>query len=89
MPAVTVDTGWPRTNVIGNMRQLLYRVDIAADADYLDVPIKVVKSVHCTDDSVTAVGVASVALNSSGLTSRITFNSGGAINNCYVTVEGW
>lgn len=89
MAVVTVDTGWPRANVIGHMRQWLYRVDIAADADYLDVPLKLVKSVHLTDTVMTAVGVASIALNANGLTSRVTFNSGGAITNCYVTLEGW
>lgn len=89
MAAVTVNTGWPRLNVIGNMRQYMYNVDIASDADYLDVPLKKIKGVHMTDDTLSACGVASIALNSGGLTSRITFNTGGAINDCFVTVEGW
>jgi len=88
MAAVTVNTGYPRTLVNGNYREYLYNVDIAADADYLDVPLKLVKGVNCNDDGVSAVGVASVALNADGLSSRITFNSGGAINDCYVRVIG-
>lgn len=88
MAAVTVNTGYPKFNVIGSYREYYYNIDIAADADYLDVPLKVVRGAHCTDDTLSAVGIASVALNSSGLTSRITFNSGGAINDCYVRVVG-
>lgn len=88
MAAVTVNTGYPKVNVIGSYREYYYNVDIAADADYLDVPLKVVRGVNCTDVALTAVGVASVALNSSGLTSRITFNSGGAIDDCFVRVVG-
>lgn len=88
MAAVTVNTGYPRVNVIGSYKEYYYNVDIAADADYLDVPLKVIKGVHLTDDTLSAVGVASVALNANGLSSRITFNSGGAINDCYVRVVG-
>ena len=89
MAAVTVNTGYPRNVVNGHFREYLYNVDIAADADYLDVPLKIVKAINCTDDTQTAVGVASIALNAGGLSSRVTFNSGGAINDCYVRVLGW
>lgn len=88
MAAVTVNTGYPRNSIIGSYREYYYNVDIAADADYLDVPLKVIKGVHVTDDTNTAVGIASVALNTGGLSSRITFNTGGAINDCYVRVVG-
>lgn len=87
MAAVTVDTGWPRTNVCGSMREMLYRVDIAADADYLDVPMRSIKDIHLTDVALTACGVASVAAQGAYKT-RITFNSAGAITNCYVRVLG-
>jgi hypothetical protein len=88
MAAVTVHTGYPRSLVNGNYREYLYNVDIAADADTLDVPLKIVKGVSLTDDTTTAVGIASVVLNSDGFTSRLTFNSAGAINNCFVRVIG-
>ncbi len=88
MAAVTVNTWYPKANVIGSYREYYYNIDIAADADYLDVPLKVIRGVNLTDDSLTAVGVASIALNTGGLTSRITFNAGGAINDCFVRVVG-
>jgi len=88
MAAVTVNTGYPRFVVNGHLKEYLYNVDIAADEDYLDVPLKIIKGVNCTDDTTTSVGVASIALNSNGLSSRITFNSGGAINDCFVRVIG-
>lgn len=88
MAEVTVNTGYPRTLVNGNYREYLYNVDIAADADYLDVPLKIIKGVNLTDDTTTAVGIASIALNTGGLSSRITFNSAGAINDCFVRVIG-
>ena len=88
MAAVTVATGWPRTNVSGSYREMLYRVDMAADGDYLDVPMRTIKDIHLTDDTLTACGVASIAAQGN-FKSRITFNSGGAINDCFIRVLGW
>jgi hypothetical protein len=87
MAAVTITNG-PGANINGSFREYYYYVDIANDGDYLDVPLKVVKNISLCDDTLTAVGVASVALNSNGLSSRLTFNTGGAINDCYVKVAG-
>lgn len=87
MAAVTVDTGWPRTVVNGSMRTIMYRIDIAADADTLSVPLKVIKAATAVDNTLTAVGIASIA--QSGRNSTVTFNSGGAITNCYCTFTGW
>lgn len=87
MAAVTVATGYPKHWVNGNYREYSYKVNIAADADYLDVPLHQVIDVQMTDDTVSAGGVASTALQTNGQT-RITFNSTGAINNCYVRVVG-
>lgn len=87
MAAVVVAAGYPRHWVNGNYREYSYKVNIAADADYLDVPLHQIVDVQLTDDAVSAVGVASTALQANGQ-NRITFNSGGAINNCYVRVVG-
>ena len=87
MAAVTVDTGWPRTNVSGSMREILYRVDIAADEDTLQIPLHVVVDAQCNDDTIQAVGIASITR--SGYGSSVVFNTGGAINNCYCRFLGW
>ena len=92
MAAVVVQTttapwfGKPIVNVSGNQRQNHYNFAIAADADWLIVPMRSVASVHLNDTSVTAVGVASVAIEGSG--SRITFNSAGALAGVNCTVTG-
>lgn len=88
MAAVTVATGWPRNVVNGHFREYLYRVDIANDADYLDIPLKIIKAINCTDDTLSAVGVASITLQTNGQ-SRVVFNTGGAINDCFVRAIGW
>lgn len=88
MPAVTVAAGYPENLVNGNFREVLYRVNIAAPLDWLDVPLRSVRDVHLTDNGVTACGVAAVTRLTSGL-SRIFFSTGGAINNCYVRAIGW
>ena len=41
-------------------RELYYKFDIAADADYLDVPLKNIKDAQLTDDTIQAVGIASI-----------------------------
>ena len=84
--AVTVASGYPKYNVNGSMAEYYYKFDIAADADYLDVPMKNVIDTQMTDDTIQACGVASVTLT--GGLSRIVFNSGGAITNCYLRVTG-
>ena len=87
MAAVTVDTGWPRTVVNGNMRELHYRVDIAADADTLQIPLHIVSDAQCNDDTIQAVGIESITRSGTG--SSVIFNTGGAINNCYCKFIGW
>ena len=86
MAAVTVDTGYPKSNVNGSFRELYYKFDIAADANYLDVPMRTVDNVNMNDATFSAVGVASIAIQGYG--SRITFNSAGAINNVLCRVTG-
>lgn len=84
--AMTVTTGYPKSNVNGSFRELYYKGSIAADADYLDVPMRTVNNVTACDDTLTAIGVASIAQQGYG--SRITFNSGGAITGMQVRVTG-
>ena len=92
MAAVVVQTatapwyGKPIVNVSGNQRQYYYNFAIAADADWLIVPMRSVASVHLTDTALTAMGVASIAIEGYG--SRITFNSGGALAGVNCTVTG-
>jgi len=69
------------------MREYLYEFDIAADADYLDVPLRVIKAASLTDDTLTDVGIASITLTSGK--SRVVFNSGGAITGCFGRFMGW
>ena len=88
MPAATVAAGWPRNVVNGHYREWLYRVSWTADADYLDIPLKVIKDIHLTDVALTACGVASITLQANN-TSRVVFNSAGAITNCFVRAIGW
>ncbi len=87
MAAVTVASGYPRFVVNGHMREWLYKFDLANNGDYLDVPLKKVLDGHLTDNSVTAIGITSVT--QSGTLSRVVFNSGGALNNCYARFIGW
>lgn len=92
MPAAVVLTatapffGKPLVNINGSWREYYYGFAIAADADWLDVPMRTVADVKLNDDTVSAVGVASVAIT--GFGSRITFNSGGALNGVYCRVTG-
>jgi hypothetical protein len=89
MAAVTVASGWPRTNVNGSYRELYYKFDIAADADHLDVPLRNIKDAQLTDDTIQAVGIASITNGVLNVyTSRIVFNSVGAITNCRLKVTG-
>ena len=90
MAAVTVATGWPRTNVNGSYREMYYKFNIAADADHLDVPIRTVKDAQLTDDTIQAVGIASITFGVLNVyTTRLVFNSAGAITNCRLKVTGW
>lgn len=86
MAAVTVATGYPKFNVNGSKAEWYYLFDIAADEDYLDVPMHLVEDAQLTDDTIQAVGVASITLTNGQ--SRIVFNSGGAITNCRLKVTG-
>lgn len=64
----------PLVNVNGNWREYYYGFDCAADADFLDVPMRTVAHVALNDATLTAIGVASIAVQGYG--SRITFNCG-------------
>ena len=76
----------PLNNVNGSWRELYYQFAIAADGDYLDVPMRTVANITLNDDNVTAVGIASVAMQ--GFGSRITFNSGQSNTGVWCRVTG-
>jgi hypothetical protein len=85
--AVTIDSGYPKVNVNGSSRELYYIFDIAADADYLDVPFRDVENVTFVNDTdTTDVAVASIAV--SGYGARITLDTPGAVTNVYCRVTG-
>jgi hypothetical protein len=78
--------GKPLVNVNGSWREYYYAFALAADADWLDVPMRTVADVKLNDDGVSAIGVASIARQGYG--SRITFNSGGALTGVLCRVTG-
>lgn len=85
--AVTVATGYPRYNVVGSSRELYYKFDIAADADYLDVPMRDVENVVCiTTTDTDTVGWASTSSVTYG--SRVVFDTAGAVSGVYCRVTG-
>lgn len=87
MAAVTIDTGYPKTNVNGSYRELYYKFDIAADGDYLDVPMRTVDNVTFVNDTDTnGVAVESIAIT--GGKSRITLDTAGAVTNVQCRVTG-
>jgi len=87
MAAVTIDSGYPKNNINGSERELYYLFDIAADGDYLDVPMRTVHNVTFVNDTdTTGVAVASIAV--SGYGSRITLDTAGAVTNVYCRVTG-
>lgn len=87
MAAVTISTGWPRWGVVGSSRELYYKFDVAADADHLDVPMRVVESATFTPTTDTdTIGIASIAVQGYG--SRITLDTAGAVTGVYGRVVG-
>ena len=85
--AVTIDTGYPKSNVNGSFRELYYIFDIAADADYLDVPMRnVINVTFINDTDTTGVAVASTAATTYG--TRITLDTAGAVTNVQCRVTG-
>jgi len=85
--AVTVDDGYPKVNVNGSFREWYYKFDIAADGDWLDVPMRTVDNVTFVNDTNTSgVAVASTAIT--GMKSRITFDAAGAVTNVQCRVTG-
>ena len=76
----------PLVNCNGSWREYYYGFAIAADADYLDVPMRTVSNVTIHDDTITAVGIAGIAVQGYG--SRITFNSAGALTGVLCRVTG-
>lgn len=81
MPEVTVNR--QRTNVIGNRRQVLANVDIAADADFLTLTgvLHIIESFSAMSETNNAIG----GTVSGGV---LTFQTGGAENNVHVEVIG-
>lgn len=85
--AVTVDDGYPKVNVNGSFREWYYKFDIAADGDWLDVPMRTVDNVTFVNDTDTnGVAVESIAIT--GGKSRITFDTAGAVTNVQCRVTG-
>lgn len=87
MAHVTVDDGYPKVNVNGSFREWYYSFDIAADADYLDVPMRTVDNVTFINDTDTNdIGVAGISIV--GRKSRIVFDTPGAVTNVLCRVTG-
>jgi hypothetical protein len=85
--AVTVDDGYPKVNVNGSFREWYYKFDIAADGDWLDVPMRTVDNVTFVNDA-NATGVAVASTTITGMKSRITFDTAGAVTNVQCRVTG-
>ena len=87
MAAVSIVSGYPKTNVNGSSRELYYQFAIAADGDYLDVPMRTVENATFTTDVDTeGVGIASISLQGYG--SRITLDIASTVTVCYARVTG-
>jgi len=85
--AVTIDSGYPKANINGSFREFYYIFDIAADADWLDVPIRTVDNVTYQNDTDT-VDVATASVANQGYGARITFDTAGAVTNVRCRVTG-
>lgn len=86
--AVTVDDGYPKVNVNGSFREWYYKFDIAADGDWLDVPMRTVDNVTFVNDTNTVgVAVETIAIIAGGK-SRITFDTTAAVTNVQCRVTG-
>jgi hypothetical protein len=84
---VTIDAGYPKVNVNGSYREYYYVFDIAADGDYLDVPIRTVDNVTFINDTDT-LGVAVETIAIQGYGSRITLDTAGAVTDVRCRVTG-
>jgi hypothetical protein len=84
MAAVTIDARY-QDQVEGAIRKLRYQIDIAADGDTLDVPLRQVYNVIAVSQTNNAIGFTQ---SQAGQATRIAFQTGGAENNVRVTVEG-
>tara|TARA_R100001086_G_C11807653_1_gene250600 strand:+ start:768 stop:1025 length:258 start_codon:yes stop_codon:yes gene_type:complete len=84
MAAVTVNTSF-QTNVIGHLRQNNYNIDIAADADFLDVPMRNLNYATVISNTNNAIGYTAAA---STIGTRITFQTGGAETGSHVSAVG-
>lgn len=87
MAAVTVATGWPRTNVSGSMRELLYKITVVTTGDTLTLKgVSTIK--HVSYDPVNNGITAMAATDRSGSTAAyLTFT--GTAANTFVRVLGW
>jgi hypothetical protein len=84
MAAVTVATGWPRTNVIGNMRQKMAKVTVTNNGDTWVTGLTVIKSCSAQGSSGTKLIGATV---SGGTVTFVT--DGTADAAVFVTVVGF
>ena len=84
MPAVTITR--LRSFVAGNRRKIVAFVDIAADADFLDVGniMHRIEGIAIKSETNNAIG----ATTSLGATARLTFQTAGAENNVHVELTG-
>jgi hypothetical protein len=87
---VTVASGYPRINIIGSMRQFLYKVTAASTTDYLTTPLRAVKSVTVTGSaSATAPGCTVASVSASNPKKRVTLALGATDSALFIAVEGW
>ena len=87
---VTVASGFPRVNVIGSMRQYLYKVSAASTTDYLTTPLRTIKGFNVQGSaSASAPGATVAAVSATNPKQRITLALGATDSALYIQAEGW
>lgn len=87
---VTVASGFPRANVIGSMRQYMYKVSTASTSDYLTTPLKLIKSFTITASAAANAPAGTVAVvSASDPRQRITLAMSATDSALYIQAEGW
>ena len=87
---VSVATGFPRLNIIGSMRQWVYKCAATSTTDYLTTKLKAVKSVTVTGSAAATTPACTVAaVSQSNSFQRVTLALGADDANLYISVEGW
>ena len=84
MAAVTINTRF-QTNVVGHLRQLAYNIDIAADGDTLDIPMRNLIFGTVVSNTNNAIGYTAAATANG---TQLTLQTGGAEVGTHVSVTG-